>query len=242
MLKNLLDGIRAFVGSQPLPGEEVRDRARVLCRYPVDCRVLDSDLQFQAHVVDVSRSGMRLESVGEVRRADRLQIALQEQKGLGAAEVEVMWARERSHDGARLAGVRYLDPAQAGTSWVQRVLEEVGLSVVGEEPQRRKHIRLATSMRAELRHPSSGELLGQGKVSNLSVGGTMVVSDRPLPADTQVQVLLAPYPAGIPIFGVAGRVVAASGEQLSLQFVQVSPRQLKTLKRFLFTLLKERSL
>lgn len=242
MLKNLLDGIRAFVGSQPLPGEEVRDRARVLCRYPVDCRLLNAESEFRALVVDVSRSGLRLESVGAVQRGDRLRVALVEQKGLGAAEVEVMWARERAHDGVRLAGARYLDTAQAGASWVQKVLEEVGLSLAGEEPQRRKHIRMSTSMRAELRHPESGELLSQGRVSNLSVGGSMVAGDQPLAVGTSVQVLLAPYPEGIPIFGVAGQVVASSPESLSLQFVHVSPRQLKTLKRFLFTLLKERSL
>lgn len=255
MLKSLLDGIRSFIGGAVPSGDEARDRARVLCRYPVNCSASLQDVPFRSQVVDISRTGMRLEGVGDVARGDKLYIAYAQFPGneqpvenpAEPVEVEVMWARKRPHDGQRLAGVRYTNPEQVRRSWVQYVLDEVGLAVEKTGEQRRKHIRLVTALRAELRDNVTGQHIAEGKVANLSVGGTLVQTEQPVKEGQTVLVLVSPY-NNFPIFSVPGRVLSVRYDPdegqtfVSLQFINVNARQLKTLKRFMFNLLKGRSI
>lgn len=253
MLKSLIDGIKSFIGMNQPSGDEVRDRARVLCRYAVDCSTAPGAVPFRAQVVDVSRSGMRLEGVGNVNKGDKLYIAYITYPGSEAlannepVEVEVMWSRKRPHDGERLAGVRYVSPEQVSRSWVNHVLEEVGLSVERTGSQRRKHIRLATALRAELRESNTGQHIAEGKVANLSVGGLLVQTEQQVDEGSQVLVLVSPY-NNFPIFSVPAKVMSVRYDPdegqtfVSLQFINVNARQLKTLKRFMFNLLKGRSI
>jgi c-di-GMP-binding flagellar brake protein YcgR len=253
MLRSLIEGIKSFIGLNQPSGDETRDRARVLCRYAVDCSTAPGEVPFRAQVVDVSRSGMRLEGVGHVNKGDKLYIAYITYPGSEPlannepVEVEVMWSRKRPHDGERLAGVRYVSPEQVGRSWVNHVLEEVGLSVERTGSQRRKHIRLATALRAELRDSNTGQHIAEGKVANLSVGGLLVQTEQLVEEGSQVLVLVSPY-NNFPIFSVPAKVMSVRYDPdegqtfVSLQFINVNARQLKTLKRFMFNLLKGRSI
>ena len=253
MFSSLIDGIRAFIGSGAPTGEEARDKARVLCRYAVHCAAQLDGRPFPASVVDVSRTGLRLEGVATVSKGDQLWVSYadaSEDRGdadLGPVQVEVMWSRKRPHDGVRLAGVRYVDMADLKGTWVQSVLSEVGLSQEVSAFQKRRHIRLATSLRAELRDSVSGEHLAEGKVANLSVGGTLVQSDASIREGASVLVMVSPY-NNFPIFSVPAQVLncrydAEEGQNfISLQFVSVNAQQLKTLKKFVFNLLKGRSI
>ena len=253
MLKSLIDGIKSFIGLNQPTGDEVRDRARVLCRYPVDCSTAPGEVPFRAQVVDVSRSGLRLEGVGNLSKGDKLYIAYVTYEGseqLGnnqPVEVEVMWSRKRPHDGERLAGVRYSSMEQVSRSWVNYVLEEVGLSIEKTGSQRRKHIRLATALRAEIRDNQTGQHIAEGKVANLSVGGTLVQTEQQVDEGQNVLVLVSPYD-NFPIFSVPAKVMSVRYDPdegqtfVSLQFTNVNARQLKTLKRFMFNLLKGRSI
>ena len=196
---------------------------------------------------------MRLEGVGNLSKGDKLYIAYvtyegSEQGGSNQpVEVEVMWARKRPHDGERLAGVRYSSMAQVSKSWVNYVLEEVGLSIENTGSQRRKHIRLATALRAELRDDQTGQHIAEGKVANLSVGGTLVQTEQQVEEGQKVLVLVSPY-NNFPIFSVPAKVMSVRYDPdegqtfVSLQFTNVNARQLKTLKRFMFNLLKGRSI
>lgn len=253
MLKSLIEGIKSFIGVNQPTGDETRDRARVLCRYAVDCATAPGAVPFRAQVVDVSRSGMRLEGTGQVAKGDKLYIAYVPPVTSEAVpanepvEVEVMWSRKRSHDGKILTGVRYCSQEQTSRSWVNSVLEEVGLSADGGGSQRRRHIRLATALRAELRERDTGQHIAEGKVANLSVGGTLVQTEQQVEEGSQVLVLVSPY-NNFPIFSVPAKVMSVRYDPdegqtfVSLQFTNVSARQVKTLKRFMFNLLKGRSI
>ena len=253
MFSSLIDGIRAFIGAGAPSGEEARDKARVLCRYAVNCAAKVDGQPFPASVVDVSRTGMRLEGVATVSKGDNLWISYtdaSDDRGdvdMGPVHVEVMWSRKRPHDGVRLAGVRYADMTQLKGTWVQSVLTEVGLSQEVSAFQKRKHIRLATALRAELRDNTSGEHLAEGKVSNLSVGGILVQSESSIRESVPVLVMVSPY-NNFPIFSVPAQVLNCRYDPdegqyfISLQFVSVNAQQLKTLKKFVFNLLKGRSI
>lgn len=248
MWRELVAGFRALVGLGGPTGSEARDRARVLCRYPVDC----TPGNFEAFVVDVSRTGMRLEGVQQVRAGDRLSLAYRPYPGgdpppdtAGPVEVEVVWCRKRPHDGKLLAGVRYTGSVE--TSWVQHVFLEVGLAREHQGNQKRKHLRLATALRAEVRDKHTGQFVCEGKVANLSLGGVLVQTATPVAENQLVLVLIAPY-NNFPILSLTGAIlnVRTDVEEdmtlVSIQFVNVSAGDTRTLKRYIFKLLKGRSI
>ena len=254
MLTQILEGIKSFIGVSAPSGQETRDRARVLCRYPVNCALNPGDVPFRASVVDISRTGMRLEGVSKVHTGDTLYITLAQFPGSeplppgkdGPVQCEVMWHRKRPHDGMRLCGVRFLSPDSVRSSWVQSVLAEVGLAYDKEDEQRRKHIRLVTALRAELRDHATGQYLAEGKVANLSLGGVLVESEQYVKEGSDVLVMVAPY-NNFPIFSVPGRVLSCRLDSdegknyISLQFMNVPKREFKVLKRYVFNLMKGRA-
>lgn len=253
MLTRLLEGIRSFIGGPPLSGEEGRDRARILCRYRVLVSSRVDGQPSTGSVVDISRTGMRLEGLNSVSRGETLWISFADQSAnedgsdVGPVQVEVMWSRKRAHDGVRLTGVRYMQTGQLGGTWVQSIFREVGLSQDESSFMKRRHIRLATSLRADLRDQSTGETLAQGKVANLSVGGTLVESESALADNTAVMVIVSPY-NNFPVFSIPAVVLNCRYDEdeginyVSLQFVKVTAEQLKTLKRLIFNLLKGRAI
>ena len=193
---------------------------------------------------------MRLEGA-TIFKGDRLWVSYaesSEDRGdirIDPVQVEVMWSRKRAHDGVSLAGVRYLDHLKG--TWACLLLREAGLALDNADFEKRKYIRMATALRAELRDPKNEMCWVEGRVTNLSVGGTLVQSNQTLPEGSRVQVMICPY-TKFPIFSVPGQVLhthydANDGQHLlSLHFVQVNAKQIKTLKQFVFNLMKSRSL
>ena len=250
MFASLMDGLRSFIRGSGSGGEESRGKARVICRYAVRCTAPAGGAPYAASVVDLSRDGMRLEGVAALAIGDRLDVNFTQTMGeehvdAGPVIVEVIWARKRAHDGVRLAGVRYVDANDLGGTWVQLVLEEMGLNSDSAAFQKRKYIRLATALRAELQD-AKGVTLAQGKVANLSVGGTLVHSESEVAEGTVVGLKISPY-NNFPVFSVSAKVLqgrsdGTKGHLLSLQFVQVNAKEVKILKQFVSNLVKGRSL
>ncbi|MEW6277755.1 MAG: PilZ domain-containing protein, partial [Candidatus Eremiobacterota bacterium] len=204
MIQRFLDGLRQIVlGPRQHGAEETRTRTRVLCRYPVLYTTEDGDTQ-RAYVVDIGVNGMRLEGVKKLKKSSRIQVAsaypgLEQNK----LRCEVVWCRERMA-GDYNAGIRYdeKDDNLRG-SWVKVILQELGL---GDETafQRRKHVRIATSLRAEIRDLRSGHYLTDGRVLNLSIGGCLVQSDNPVTDNLQVLCLIGPY-ANYPVLSISAK-------------------------------------
>ena len=243
MFRSLIEGIRSLVGGTGPTGEEARHKARVVCRYPVKCTASPDGPPSTSHVIDISLSGMRLEGMEDAKPHDRLWVAFATSfEGAGPVHVEVIWTRKRAHDGLVMTGVRYVSSLEG--TWVQQVLREVGLA---EEPpcfQKRKHVRLNSALRAEVRDKVTGQYLCDGQVENLSMGGVLIHTAQPTEHNQMVLVLIAPDD-NYPILSLTGRTLQCRGEgeenHLSVQFVNVGARDVKTLKRYLFSLAKERA-
>ncbi len=247
MLRELFQGIKAFVigGELPTP-EESRFAPRLLCQYRVN--LLIRDQEEKCSVVDIGTTGLRLENLPEVSKGERLWIsyplstAFQADHGM---EVEVMWTRVRPHDKIRVAGVRFVSDQLEGT-WVRTLQEETGLH--GNSTfQKRKHVRLATTLKAELRDLSTGRFLTQGKVNNLSVGGALIESPDSLKSGHQVMALVGPH-LNYPTLSVHAKVLNSRADDEdgiflhSIQFVDLTKKQLKTLERLVLKMLEGRSL
>ena len=251
MWRRLLRGIKSFFHTPT--GEEARDRSRVLCRYSVLCRLRPEAAAFPASVVDISRTGMRLEDTTSLRPGDRIYVEFvpgpgpneQPLEGGEPVQAEVMWCRKRPHDGKQMAGVRYASPLEG--TWLHHVLVEVGLAREESRDQKRKHIRLATALRAEVRDWETGQHVCEGKVVNMSVGGILVQTERPPSTDHPVLVLISPY-NNYPILSLQRQIlncredVEEGYSLLSVQFTRVSARNAKTLKRYVANLLRGRAI
>lgn len=249
MLKELLKGIKSLVigGELPTP-EESRIAPRVLCQYRANLR--HQQQEHKTSVIDVGATGMRLEDVPEMKKGDIVQLSyplsneLQEDTAL---KMEVMWCRTRPHDGIRLAGVRYKDkPEDLQKTWVWTLLEELGLA--GDVSfQKRRHVRLATALKAELRDLTSGRFLTQGKVNNLSVGGALIEGREQMKKGARILALVGPH-LNYPTLSIHAKVLAsrpADEDKVylhSIQFIDVSKKQLKTLERLVLNMLRGRSL
>jgi len=241
MFRSLIEGIRSLVGGAGPTGEEARHKARVICRYPVQCSATPDGPAHSSDVVDISLSGLRLEGLEGLKPHDILWVAFE--TGGEPVKVEVIWSRKRPQDGMILTGTRY-KCALEGT-WVHRVLQEVGLTEQPPTYQKRKHVRLASHLRAEVRDKTTGQYICDGQVENLSMGGVLIHTGQDTVDGQLVLVLIAPED-NYPILSLSGRTVrhesdGHEGHLVSVKFLNVGARDVKILKRYLFALVKEKA-
>lgn len=244
MLKKLLQGIKAFIqgGTLPTP-EECRETPRLFCQYRANVRHQDRD--WKASVVDIGATGVGLEGGEKVSSGDMIRISYPlsgEFVEENAVDVEVVWCRVREHDKKVLVGARYTtDQPKLESSWVWTLLHELGMHK-NTAFQKRKHVRLATALKAELRELESGRFLTQGNVNNLSVGGALIESDESIKKGTEVLALIGPH-INYPTLSIHGRLINSrdddvGGAQLhSIQFIDINKKQMKSLESLILKML-----
>lgn len=244
MLKDLLKGIKAFIrgGNLPTP-EECRQTPRLFCQYRANVRVGESE--FRADVVDIGATGIGLEGADKVAAGEKIKISYPLSNVFvaeNAVEVEVVWCRVREHDKKVLIGARYTeDQADLEKSWVWTLLQEMGIHK-STAFQKRKHVRMATGLKAELRELQSGRFLTQGKVNNLSVGGALIESADNIKRGTAVLALIGPH-LNYPTLSIHAKLVNsrdddhAENKLHSLQFIDVTKEQMKNLESSILKML-----
>lgn len=241
MLSKFLETLRQIVlGPRSVPGEDHRARIRVFCRYPILLTTEEGGMPDRAYVVDIALNGVRLEDVKKLKRGTRVEIA-SAYPGLETSRLsgEVVWCRERISGGYN-AGVRYAEP----TGWARVVLEELGIDERSAD-QRRRHLRIPTSLRAELRDRRTNRQLVDGRVANLSLGGLLLRSERELEAGHEVVCLFGPY-SHYPTLSVNARVLSSAYDSEerhwfhSLEFMELSGREVREVGRLVVSFLKER--
>ncbi len=240
VLARFLETLRQIaLGPRVKVGEDHRSRIRVFCRYPI-LLTSDEGPVDRAYCVDIALSGMRLEDVRKLKKGARVQVA-SAFPGLEQDQIdcEVVWCRERISGGYN-AGLRYAE----ATGWVKVVLEELGLDEQ-RVSQRRKYLRIPTSLRAEIRDLETNRPLADGKVVNLSMGGLLLRSDGELPPDSEVLCLFGPY-SHYPNLSVEGRVLSSAYDEEeqhwfhSLEFHDLTGREVREVGRLVVSFLKER--
>ncbi|GMU54367.1 MAG: hypothetical protein AMXMBFR33_35130 [Candidatus Xenobia bacterium] len=243
MFNKFLEGLRQIaLAPRTRPGEELRSRIRVLCRYPVQIESGEGPPD-RAYVVDIGLNGLRVEDVRRLKKGSLVQVA-SAYPGLehNRLTCEVVWCRERISGGYN-AGLSY-ETAPPG-SWVRVILDELGLD---EErgAQRRRYVRIATSLRAQVRDLSSNQLLTEGRVVNLGLGGVLLRSPRQLAEGNEVLCLFGPY-SHYPHLSVEATCLSSHYDEddqdwyHSLGFANLTAREVREVGRFVVGLLKERS-
>lgn len=246
MFAKFLDGLKQIVlGPPSQAGQDSRARTRVLCRYPVLYQSQTMVEAKRAYVTDIGIAGMRLENIEKLKKGEVIQVT-SAYPGLEHNKLacEVMWCRGKGNEHS--AGIRYVDTEEnLKGSWVKVILQELGL---GDESafQRRKHVRIATTLRSEIRDLRSGRYLTDGKVLNLSVGGALVQSANEVEDGAQVLCLIGPY-SNYPTLSIAAMCLNTRYDEEegcylhSIQFSTLKPRDVKQVGKYVVNLLKGRS-
>ncbi len=247
MFGKFLEGLKQIVlGPSTSPGQDGRARTRVLCRYPVMYHHQNMVEPKRAYCVDIGVSGMRLEGVDKLKKGDLINVT-SAYPGLehNKLQCEVMWCRGKGASD-NSAGIRYVDTEEnLKGSWVKVILQELGL---GDESafQRRKHVRIATTLKCEVRDLRTGRYLTDGKVLNLSVGGALVESANTVEDNAQVLCLIGPY-SNYPTLSIAAKNLNTRYDEEegcylhSIQFSTLKPRDVKQVGKYVVNLLKGRS-
>lgn len=242
----LLTWLKAFLTGDPSQvGQEGRRSPRLACQCAAtvqrgaDC--------FDVYVVDIGNLGLGLQGGSPTRPGEHLLLTSatgDESAAQDAIELEVMWCYTREHDGKVLTGAKFLSSGQQlKSSWLGALLSDIE-SNLGGGSQKRRHTRMNSLLKAELREFATGRFLNQGDVSNISLGGLLLKSHKAMHSVPLLMVLIGPY-TNYPTFFLKARYISSRKDDdgrlflHSMEFVEKSREQEEMLKTLIRDMMEE---
>lgn len=245
MFSGFIEGLRSLVFGSPFPGKERREMARLRCYYGVTCYDAE-DRGHGARVTEMSLTGMRLEGATGFKRGAHIYISLPKAHSKKKSiRCTVVWTQRRP-TGTWWVGVVYDDSQKnVRASWARDVLRELGFDEKNIY-QRRQHVRFPSALEGEVRD-GRGDLLTQVAVLNLGVGGALVRTDRSIPENSMLRLIVGPY-GPLPSMELPGMMIRSredpevQGERLcNFRLLKADDGTIKQLGRYLVLLLREGS-
>ena len=247
-LSKLLGGVRSLVLGEPsISPDESRDSPRILCQYRVNLR--HKGVDHKASIVDIGTTGMRLDGVPRLEKGDSIFVSFPFADHFdedSSFEVDIMWCRKNDLTDDLSAGARYKESGKGieGT-WVHTLLSEIGLTGTAVF-QKRKHVRLTSTQKFFLRDEGTGQHILEGRVNNLSVGGALLESAFSLKKGRKVLALIGAS-VHSPTLSIRAQIMNSrvdvddGSHLISIQFVELSKSQLKSLESLVIAMLEGRS-
>ncbi len=194
MLKPWLERIKKIIAGRPdLPTRERRKLIRLPCRIAVECSSPKGE--FKAWATDIGLNGMRLESQVRLEAGAPMNIICKGQPG-GSVRCEVVWCHPRKHDDGYYTGVKFSDTNEnMRKSWVKPALKALGFSSKRIK-ERRREVRIPARSQPRVSIANrAGDVLTDGVLLNLSVGGALVKIGVQIPV--RLKVVLQVDPIGV---------------------------------------------
>lgn len=175
---------------------ERRGLIRLPCKILAKCNLDDKDVAVA--VGDISLMGMRVESPSKLTKGTTVSIQQTDSNG-GPVRCTVVWCRQGRTSKSYTAGLQFdvkkgdaEDMAMMKASWVSDALRQLGF-VMSKKDERRKHIRVPSHahVRAALAN-LSGDVLTDGALVNLGVGGALVSVKVEVPVNTRIRLQIDP--------------------------------------------------
>lgn len=238
-VSELLGVVKSVLLGRPnLSLENRRNRARLRMQVPVLCRVGHED--HPAELQDLSATGMRLLVPVALKLDQLVRISSISETGLVGRQrllCRVVWVRVRRPEWE--VGLVYADSvANIAESWVQLALRHLDPGHVN-----RRSRRVPADLPVHITD-SYGKEVGRGVCVNLSTGGCLLETLRPLSPEDVIRIGLGPGEAEAAIY-MSGRVlrqlpsVADRGFLHNVQFFAGENRNHSRLRSLLLTLLEE---
>ena len=247
MLTSALARIRAYLAGHNGSGvADNRRRRRAACQH--FAIVTRGTLRYRVSLVNIGMMGLGLEGGKASAPGDKFFLSPQtygpsseEQK----VEVEVVWCYSRDFDARTITGVTFVSPQnQSQGTWMGKLLKEA-FTMGANREQARKHVRMNSVLKAEIRRLDQGSFLLEGDVANISVGGALIKCRNVLQSTAPLLVLIGPY-TNYPTFYLHARLVNSrahnDGNQEylhALEFVDVSSEQREMLATLVNRLIEE---
>jgi hypothetical protein len=190
MLKQFMDKAKQLLDPTGAV-EERREVIRLQCRIKVQF-VVDDAASEPVIVTNISLKGLRAETPRKFKKGDRLLVAMPNSRQ-GPVSCQVMWTRTLSSSGSLDVGLKFDDTQEnMARSWLKDTLRQLGFEA-GNIRERRNFIRFPSpsQIRSALAN-RAGDLLGDGRLINIGVGGALAAISVDVPVGTQVRVQLDP--------------------------------------------------
>jgi hypothetical protein len=215
-----------------------RQSQRLRLRVPVMCKVDDDE--FEAELVDLSSTGMRVVLPRPVEVEDTVRVSATDKTGLVGRQrllCRVAWSQWKKPYCE--VGLEYNDSDEnVAHSWVQLALRHLDPDKV-----KRRARRIAANLPCQVTSAQS-ELVGRGVCLNLSTGGCLLQMDRLIPKDEVIRLGLGPNTEEPNIF-LSGRILSHVTQQdygkflHHMQFFSGENRHHTRLRSLILTLLEE---
>ncbi|MGV8121707.1 MAG: PilZ domain-containing protein [Candidatus Xenobiia bacterium LiM19] len=155
---------------------------------------------------------------------------------------EVVWCRQRKGFPLYYAGARFSDALEKlQSSWITSVLDHLGVAPE-EATQRRKSIRIVTSL--PVKCYLGNRVILTGLANDLSLGGVKVNLIKNPGVGKEMKMQLGPFKR-LPLLECQGRVRRSSYSSrredfaLGIEFLELREDQVKLLERYMMALLRE---
>ncbi len=228
---------------------EKRGAPRVSCFLDASL-TFGEDEKLEITVIALELSGFRMITPVKLQTGRRFTISLRSIDDLKLKKLfsvdtvkgEVVWCRQRKGFPLYYAGARFSDDNEIlQNSWITSLLENLGVSPE-EATQRRKSIRIVTSL--PVKCYLGNRVILTGLANDLSLGGVKVNLIKNPGVGKEMRIQLGPFKR-LPLLECQGRVKRSSYSQrredfaLGIEFLELREDQIKLLERYMMALLKE---
>jgi c-di-GMP-binding flagellar brake protein YcgR len=250
---DILKWIKDLVVGREITPESLKDKRKsVRIRCSINVTAHSGKEEFAARVVEMGKEGVRLEVSRRLKPGTKYGIEVKH-KAISASVLdyeimnvwgEVLWCRKKRLSSRMLAGVRFIDnPSHIERSWVRFILRRLGYDSKTVF-QKRKDIRVGASV--SVRYMMGRERMGDGKISNIGIGGILMECVNSLPVNQEIHLRIGPY-ASMEALVIKGVVLQCRRDaatrlwKLGIRFTEHSPKQTQILGRYIVRFLKETS-
>jgi len=249
-VKNLLYGKGTFNIEEAI--REKRFSPRMKCEVQALCTPEAGD-DIPCIVSEIGLFGLRFHAGRELRQGDVVKVTAI--KGIGILQgakytantvtVKVIWCKRRKNAKDFMVGVQFSETRKnLRDSWAAYLLKKFGVAV-GVTAQKRKKVRIPTSLPLSYRTGDGQEVEGAA-VIDIGLGGMLVAAESNFPEKQDLRFRIGPYKFLAPLF-CDGRVVHhsfahAKGKWIAgVVFTRLDEVQTKLLNSYLMSLLTDKA-
>lgn len=231
---------------------EQRRSPRVNCFIEAQFASEDKSV-FDGNICILETSGMRIVTPAKMEKGRKVIVTVENFSGVlmsrpftvDRLNAEVVWCRKKHGFSQFMAGIKFTDsPEVIQKSWVRFVLDSFGVRDVSGF-QRRKEIRVETSLPAKCQYGKKKAT--EGKAFDLSIDGAKLSLKSDVGEGTEVIVEIGPYKRLQTIY-CRGKVkrsnynTGTDSFMVGVEFLGLDDNQIKLIGSYVRTLLKELSL
>ncbi|MGV8118724.1 MAG: PilZ domain-containing protein [Candidatus Xenobiia bacterium LiM19] len=249
-VKNLLYGKGSFNIEEAI--REKRFSPRMKCEVQALCTLEDGE-DISCIVSEIGLFGLRFNIGRELKQGEVVKVTAI--KGIGILQgakytantvtLNVIWCKRRKNSKDFMVGLQFSETRKnLRESWAAYLLKKFGVAV-GVTAQKRKKVRIPTSLPLSYRTQDGQEMKG-ATVIDIGLGGMLVASESNFPDRQELRFRIGPYKFLAPLF-CDGRVVHhsfvhARGKWIAgVVFTRFDEAQTKLLNSYLVSLLTDKA-